>query len=66
MKLTEFFEDSNGRFSSTRLFMLLVCFSFTFDWVYSVIKYTAFSPSIELLTFVLATLGIKAVEGIKK
>ncbi len=65
MKLLEFFQY-NGRFSSTRLFMLLVCFAFIFTWIYSVVVYGYFNPSIELLTFVGITLGLKVAEGFKK
>ena len=62
MKLTEFFENSNGRFSSTRLFSLLVCFTFNFVWIYSTIKYGNYNPSIEIIGVVVGVLGIKAYE----
>jgi len=64
-KLLEFLQHK-GEFSSTRLFMLLTCFTFIFTWVYSIIAYGKFEPSIELLTFVGITLGLKIVEGFKK
>jgi len=46
--------------------MLLTCFSFTFSWIYSIVKYGSYNPSIELLAFVASILSIKAIEGIKK
>lgn len=65
-KLLEFFQDNNGYYSSTRLFMLLTCFTFIFAWIYSIIYYGKYEPSIELLLFVATVLGVKAIEGIKK
>lgn len=64
-KLLEFFQH-NGVYSSTRLFMLLTCFAFIFSWIYSIIVYGKFEPSIELLTFVGFTLGLKITEGFKR
>jgi len=65
MKFLEFFQH-NGQFSSTRLFMLLVCFTFIFTWIYSIVMYEKFEPTVELLTFVALTLGLKVTEGFKK
>ena len=65
MKLLEFLQHK-GEYSSTRLFMLLVCFTFIFTWIYSVIIYGSYNPSIELLSFVGITLGFKVLEGYKK
>ena len=65
-RLLEFFQDNDGYFSSTRLFMLLTCFTFIFTWNYSVIKYGDFQPNITLLIFVGATLGVKTIEEVSK
>jgi hypothetical protein len=64
-KLLEFVQHK-GEFSSTRLFMLLVVFSFIFTWIYSVIVQGKFEPTIELLVFVSTTLGFKVLEGWNK
>ncbi|HPM21450.1 MAG TPA: hypothetical protein PLY35_09415 [Thermotogota bacterium] len=65
-KLLEFFQDNNGSYSSTRLFMLLTCFTFIFTWNYSVIKYGDFKPDITLLIFTGLVLGIKVFEDVAK
>ena len=46
--------------------MLLVCFTFIFTWIYSIVMYEKFEPTVELLTFVALTLGLKVTEGFKK
>lgn len=63
--MKQFFQDKNGNYSSTRLFMLLTAFTFIFTWIYSVIVYGKFEPSIPLLSFVAFTMGVKAFEKVK-
>lgn len=61
-KLRQFFEDSTGALSSTRLVLILTAIFFFGNWLYALIRIGEFKPSIELITFVSATLATKAVQ----
>jgi len=57
-----FLTDKDGTWSSTRLFMLLVCLSTIVDWQRAVWTVGAWTPNITLLIFISSVLGIKVVE----
>lgn len=59
MNLMQFFKESNGQNSSMRLFMLLVCFTTIFDWVFSLLTKGVWNPNPEVLMFILGVLGFK-------
>ncbi len=58
MKIYEFLEDNTGKFSSNRLFKLLVAFSAIVDWQHAVWTTGIWHPDLEVLIFVAAVLGI--------
>lgn len=62
MKIFEFLQGENGIFSSTRLFMLLVCLSCIVDWQHAVWTVGKWSPELDVLMFIGAVLGIKVWE----
>lgn len=64
-RILEFLENESGRFSSTRLFMLLVCFTSITDWLYSVFTIGKWSPDNSVLLFITTVLGLKIFENKK-
>lgn len=58
MKILQFLQDNEGHFSSSRLFKLLVAFSAIIDWQHAVWTTGTWQPTIEVLAFTAAVLGI--------
>jgi hypothetical protein len=58
MKFLEIFKDNEGKFSSSRLFKLLVAVSATIDWQHAVWTTGTWKPEMEVLVFTAAVLGI--------
>ena len=61
-KFLQFFEENNGRLSSTRLFSFLIVLSFVFEYVSNIYYRTIFAPSNEMIIIVLGVLGIKVTQ----
>jgi len=60
MKLLEFFQEANGRLSSTRLFGFFVTFSTIVDWQHAVWTGTGvWSAEYQTIGLVLGVLGFK-------
>jgi hypothetical protein len=57
-KIWEFFMDNTGKFSSSRLFKLLVAFSAIVDWQHAVWTTGVWHPDLEVLIFIAAVLGV--------
>lgn len=61
--LREFFTDSDGMLSSTRLVMVISVVFFFANWAYSVITTGEFNPSPELTGFVTFTVFGKVIQS---
>lgn len=62
MKLTQFFKEDNGQYSSSRLLAFCSVCSFIIDWQFHLWKATEFNPSLTLVGFVLGVVGMKAIQ----
>ncbi len=62
MKIKEFFQESNGRFSAARLFSLFVCFAAIIDWMYSVFNCGVWQPSNQTVAIIIASLCLKVIQ----
>ncbi len=62
MKFLEFFKDGTGQFSSSRLFMLLVCISAIIDWQHAIWTVGLWSPSFQTVGMILGVLGFKVAQ----
>ena len=68
MKIFEFLQESNGRFSSARLFAFLVTITTIIDWLHAVFT-TAdgiWRPQWQTIGMVLGVLGFKVVQKFKE
>ncbi len=64
MKILEFLQDNDGRFSSTRLFMLLVALGGMVDWMNAVFTTSdgIWQPEYQTIGLILGVLGFKIVQ----
>jgi hypothetical protein len=58
-KLTQFFEEDNGKLSSSRLFSFIIVISFTVNWMHDIFLIGKFTPDITIVGLVFGVLGIK-------
>jgi len=58
--LLEFFTETNGRLSSTRLFVFIVIVMFVIDWSINIYRGINFMPSPQTLAVIIASFGLKA------
>jgi len=61
--LLQFLKDGEGHYSSTRLFMLLVCISSIVDWMHAVFTVGVWSPEYQTIALIVGTLGLKVVQS---
>ena len=61
-KILEFLQESNGQFSSSRLFMLLVAISAIIDWQHAVWTHGIWQPEWTTIGMVLGVLGFKIAQ----
>lgn len=61
IKISEFFTESNGRLSSTRLLMVLVLILLAFDWLYAIYTIGSYVISWEKVALICAVFGLKGV-----
>jgi hypothetical protein len=61
-KILEFLEESNGRFSSSRLFALLVTIATIVDWMHAVFTDGVWTPEWQTIGMVLGVLGFKVAQ----
>lgn len=66
MKLLEFLQEKDGSYSSTRLFMLLVCLATIVDWMNAVFTVGVWSPEYQTIAFVLGAMGFKVFQKDKE
>lgn len=59
MKILDFLQEDNGRFSSARLFAFMVTFGTMIDWMYAVFTVGKWSPDWQTISMVLGVLGFK-------
>jgi len=62
-KLLEILQDGEGAYSSTRLFMLLVCIAAIVDWMHAVFTTGIWSPEYQTIALIVGTLGLKVVQS---
>ena len=64
MKLLEFIQEKNGKFSSSRLFALLVTIGTMVDWMHAVFSTGSgiWTPSYQTIGMVLGVLGFKFLQ----
>ena len=62
-KIWEFFKESNGTFSSTRLFTFLIIFATIIDWMHAVLKCgKVWEPSWQEIALICAAMGWKVAQ----
>ena len=62
MKVSQFLQEDNGRFSSSRLFAFLVSVSAIIDWQHAVWTIGRWSPEWQMVGVVLGVVGVKTVQ----
>lgn len=60
--LSTFLKESDGMYSSTRLFMLLVAISLVVDWQHAVWTVGTWKPEWQTIATALGVLGFKVVK----
>jgi len=58
----QFLQEDNGRFSSSRLFSLVVVFGTMIDWMHAVFTVGIWTPQWQTISMVLGVLGFKVVQ----
>ncbi len=68
MRILEFLQESNGQFSSSRLFALLVTVATIVDWMHAVFASTngVWAPQWQTISMVLGVLGFKVAQKFKE
>ena len=66
MKILEFLQEKNGKFSSSRLFMLLVCISSIMDWQHAIWTVGIWTPEYQTVGLILGILGFKFIHKTKE
>jgi len=66
MKILEFLQEDNGRFSSARLFAFLVTLSTIVDWQHAIWTVGKWIPEYQTIGLVLGVLGIKFAQKSKE
>ena len=67
MKVLEFLQENNGRFSSSRLFALLVTIGTIVDWMHAVFTGDGvWKPEWQTIAMVLGVLGFKVAQKFKE
>ena len=67
MKILEFLQENNGRFSSSRLFALLITVSTIVDWMHAVFTSDGiWKPEWQTIAMVLGVLGFKVAQKFKE
>ncbi|MCK5823563.1 MAG: hypothetical protein KAG95_06140 [Bacteroidales bacterium] len=68
MKILEFFKESNGNYSSARLFAFLVTITTIIDWLHAVFTTSdgIWRPQWQTIGMVLGVLGFKVVQKFKE
>ncbi len=67
MKILEFLQESNGQFSSSRLFALLVTVATIVDWMHAVFTGDGvWTPKWQTISMVLGVLGFKVAQKYKE
>jgi hypothetical protein len=61
-KLLQFLQDVNGDFSSTRLFMLLVCLSAIIDWQHAIWTTGIWRLEWQTVALIAGVLGFKVLQ----
>lgn len=61
--LLQFLKDGAGYYSSTRLFMLLVCIASIVDWMHAVFTVGIWSPEYQTIALIVGTLGLKVAQS---
>ncbi len=62
MRLTELFEENNGRLSSARIGALLLVLGFMGDWITHIVRMMEYDPSWSVVMLVSSVFGIKVVQ----
>lgn len=64
MKILEILKESNGQYSSARLFALLVVIGTMIDWMYAVFATPThiWNPEWQTIAMVLGVLGFKVIQ----
>ena len=62
--LFQFLKESNGQYSSARLFTLLMALTFIGDWIVHIVRGIEFDPSITVVVSTLGVLGFKVGQKI--
>ena len=64
MKILEFLQESNGQFSSSRLFAFLVTIATIVDWMHAVFSTSdgVWRPEWQTIAMVLGVLGFKVAQ----
>lgn len=68
MKILQFLQESNGQFSSSRLFALLVTVATIVDWMHAVFASDSgvWEPKWQTIGMVLGVLGFKVAQKYKE
>ena len=66
MRILEFLQESNGQFSSSRLFALLVTVATIVDWMHAVFTDGVWRPEWQTISMVLGVLGFKVAQKYKE
>ena len=67
MKILEFLQENNGRFSSSRLFALLITVGTIVDWMHAVFTSDGiWKPEWQTIAMVLGVLGFKVAQKFKE
>ena len=61
-RLLEILSETNGRLSSTRVFMLMVALTAIIDWQKAIWTIGVWNPNPEVLLFILGVLGLKVYQ----
>jgi len=62
MKILEILKDNQDKFSSARLFMLLVCITTITDWQHAIWTVGTWTPEWQTIGMVLGVLGFKVMQ----
>ncbi len=61
-KLLEFFQESNGVFSSARLLSFLITIAIVVDWMHAVFTVGAWHPDLNLILILLVVVTGKTIQ----
>lgn len=66
LRIFEFFEESDGKLSSGRLFAFFVVFGTMIDWMHAIFTTGIWKPEWQTIAMVLGVLGFKIAQKFKE